>query len=253
MTVVDERVYRFERAAQWAAGARRGLEVRGDRLVVPDRLGLVPISGGAEGDVVPAVDGHGVLWWLRPESRQLVRRPLPGTRGPVEFGTLDGPGSARRMLSGRGLIWVLGDRRLDRYAATTLQGLTPVDPVEGWRASDAAADGAEGADGVWLVEVGPSGQWRLRHVDCWGRTCRPPIAVPDVHGDAPVLAATDDGAWIVVLDPAAPAVGYVVESATGEVRPVGLDLAGPTLVTTARAPGSTSSPRLPRTARSTRC
>ncbi|WP_222271566.1 hypothetical protein [Modestobacter marinus] len=231
MTVVEERMYRFERAEQWAAGARRGLELRGDRLVVPDRLGLVPIPGRAEGDVLPAVDGCGVLWWLRPASRQLVRRPLPGTRGPVECGTLDGPGRARRLLCGRGVVWVLGDRRLDRYAAATLQGLTPVDPVEGWRASDAAEDGA---DGVWLVEVDTVGEWRLRHVDCWGRTCRPPIAVPDAHGDAPVLAATGDGAWIVVLDPAAPAVGYVVESATGEVRPVALDLAGPTLMTTAR-------------------
>ncbi len=228
MTVVDERMYRFALPAQWAAGARRNLTVSGDRLVVPDQLALVPIPGAAEAGALPTVDDSGVLRWLRP-SRRLVRRPLPGTRGPVVGGRLYSPTPARRLLSGRSLLWVLTYRGLDRYAAATLQRLTPV-------ARPGISDTAEdGRDGVWLVEVGPAGRWWLRHVDCWGRTCPPPIAVPGPEGGAPALAVAGDR--LVVLDPVASTEAYVVNPVTGAVTAIALGAVHhgrPTLVTGAR-------------------
>ena len=214
MTVVDERVYQFVTAAQWAAGARRNLAFSGDRLVVPDQLAVVPIPGAAEAGVLPAVDDGGVLWWLRPSGR-LVRRPLPGTRGPVVGGRLDGPAPARRLLHGRSLLWVLTDRGLERYAATTLQPLTPV-----VRPGISDVDG-DGGDGVWLVELGSGGEWWLQHVDCWGRSCLPPIAIPGATGGAPAVAVVGDR--LVVIEPAASTQAYVVNPATGAVTAIGLD------------------------------
>ena len=145
-------------------------------------------------------------------------------------GRLDGPAPARRLLRGRSLLWVLTDDGLDRYAATTLQPLTPVARPG---VSDAAEDGR---DGVWLVEVdaqvGSAGKWWLRHVDCWGRSCLPPIAVPGPGGGTPAVAVVGDR--LVVLDPVAPTEAYVVDPATGDVTVIGLDHAhdgGPTLLT----------------------
>jgi phage tail-like protein len=235
MTVVDERVYRFALAAQWSAGVRQNLALSGDRLVVPDRLALVPIPGAgrAEADALPAVDGDGVLRWLRP-SRRLVRTPLPGTAGVVEYGRLDGPASPQRLVCGRSILWVLAAGRLDRYAAVTRQRLTPVAPVAGWRATDVTDDGG---DGVWLAEVDTAGHWRLRHVDCWGRACRSPIPVLGPGSGEPVVTATGDGRRVVLLDPTGPATAYVVDPATGDITPIALDPVhgtGPTFLTAAR-------------------
>jgi phage tail-like protein len=237
MTFVSERMYRFDLAAQWEAGVRRNLELRGDRLVVPDQLVVEPIPGAgrAEAGALPAVDACGRLMWLRPSSRQLVRRPLPGSQGVIELGTLDDPDPARRVLAGPTLIWVVAGQSLDRHSAATLQRLSPVEAPAGWRVCDAAGDGG---DGLWATEVDTSGRWRLRHVDCWGRTCRPPIAVSGPDGGELAITSTENGHRLVVIDPVRSETAHVVDAATGIVDDIGLDpihLGRPTLL--AAGPG----------------
>lgn len=228
MTLVDERTYRFTTAAHWAAGARSALEPRGASLAVPDQMALVPITGQGpeDADALPAVGHDGGLTWLRPVSRRLAGRPLPGTSGVVEWSVLDGPAPVRRLVRGRGLYWLLSARRLDRYAADTLQRLTPVTFDGSWRATDAADDGR---DGVWLVGADAEGGWQLRHVDRWGRSCRPPIPLtgpPD--GELTVAVA---GSQIVVVDPAAPGTSQVADPADGEVTSLALGIEDPTYLT----------------------
>jgi phage tail-like protein len=236
MTPVSQRTYRFWLATHWGAGIRRNLELRGDRLVVPHQLAIEPVAGAgrAENRALPAIDACGRLTWLRPGSRTLVRRPLEGTRGVIELGTLDWSAPPRRLLAGRTLVWVVSGEGLDRYAAATLQRLSPVEAPAGRRISDAAGDGG---DGLWLTEVDSSGGWQLRHVDCWGRSCRPPIAVPGSGDGELAITATTDGRCLVVADPDESSTAHVIDAAAGEIlRSITFDrvhLGRPTLLTAA--------------------
>ncbi|WP_447925165.1 hypothetical protein [Georgenia muralis] len=226
--MVEERVYDFRAAAHWRAGVRRGLQLRGDRLVVPDALAVHPVPGAgtAEAGVLIAAGGCAGLTWLRPRSRELVRL-LAEEQAVAELGVLEGLAPARRLVVGRSLLWVRAGDDLERHDARTLQRLTPAAIPTGWRVGDVTGDGA---DGVWAVEVGRSGR-RLRHVDCWGRTCRDTIALdadadasdPGVGGRTELsVAAGGDGAWVAVVDPDASTL-LVVDTATATVTRIPLD------------------------------
>ncbi|MFG1990751.1 hypothetical protein ACGFJ7_12335 [Actinoplanes sp. NPDC048988] len=226
MTLLEQRSYDFRTAGQWAAGVRHGLALTGDRLVVPARLRVERQPGPA---MLPAVDPRGDPLWLERRSRVLIRRSL-------EQGVLHGAGPARLMVAGRSVIWVLASSGvLDRYDAYTRQPLSPVPPRAGWRISDAAGDGA---DGLWLAETDGSGRWRLRHADCWGFTCRTPIAVTGL--EARRLAVTAGGTRLVVIDPATAGTAVVIDAETGQAAgTIGLDAAHrnrPVLLTA--APGN---------------
>jgi phage tail-like protein len=241
MPAVEERVYDFRTAAHWRAGVRRGLQVRGDRLVVPDALTVRPVggTGRADGGALPAAGGCAGLTWLRPRSRELVRL-LDQEQAVAELGVLEGLAPARRLVVERSLLWVLAGDDLERHDARTLQRLTPAAVPTGWRVSDVTGDGA---DGVWVVEVGAGGR-RLRHVDCWGRTCRDTIALdrtdgPDSGPAADAGADTSDpavgdraelslaagatAAWIAVVDPDASTELLVVDTSTAAVTRIPLD------------------------------
>jgi phage tail-like protein len=233
MTSVSERIYRFGRAAQWEAGARSNLELRDDGLIVPRELAIEPIHGAGRlgAGALPAVDARGHIW-LRPESRELMRRPPQGSRGVVELGTLDGPAPARRILVGPTVIWVLAGDGLDRYNAATLQRLSPVEVAAGWKASDTAGDGG---DGLWLAEGHPSGRWRLRHVDCWGRSCRAPIELSGPRDGELAITSSPDGVSLVAIDPEHATTAQVADALTGTLRHIELDpvhLGGRTFLTT---------------------
>jgi phage tail-like protein len=231
-----ERSYRFGVAAQWRAGARRNLELRGDRLVVPDQRAIEAIAGTGprDGGGLAAIDPCGRAMWLRPSPGELVRRPPDGSRGLVELGRVDCPPGARRILVGRTLTWVVSDRRLARYNSATLQQLSPADVRAGWRVSDAAGDGD---DGLWVVEVDRSHRWRLRHIDCWGRSCRRPIKVDGPDARELSVASTVDGRTLVVIDPLRADTAQVYDAAAGgRSRSIVLDAAprgSRTLVTAA--------------------
>ena len=233
MTLVADRRYDFRMAAHWAAGARHSLELDGDALVVPQRLRIEPLPGAraADAGALPAVDPRGDPVWLRPRSRELVHR---ASAAVIERGILSGPVPARLMIAGRTVVWVLADESLDRYDAATLQRLTPAELRSGWRISGAAGDAA---DGLWVTEADSSGRWRLRHVDCWGRTCLDPIPVAGATGAELSVAAVAGGTGLVVLDPLASAIAIVIDAGSGEVvREIGLDQVHrgrPTLLTAA--------------------
>jgi phage tail-like protein len=223
MTPVEHR-YRFGTAAQWRAGARRNLRLRGDRLVVPDQLAVEALDGTGprDGGGLAATDACGREMWLRPSSGELVRRPPEGCRGLVELGRIDCSPTARRVIVGRTLMWVLDDRGLVRYHSATLQQLSSVDALDGWRISDAAGDGR---DGIWVVEADRSGRWRLRQVDCWGRSCRSVIPIADADADELAVAATAYGRSLVVTEPVKADTARVFDTAAGALAR-SIDLAG---------------------------
>ncbi|MGY1701250.1 hypothetical protein [Geodermatophilus sp. SYSU D00766] len=215
MPVVDEHSYRFRLADHWRAGVRRGLELRGDRLVVPDELTVHPLRGAARADAaaLPTVDACGQLLWLRPRSRQLMRL-LPRHHAASELGHISGPVPARRLVAGGTLLWVLADGGLDRYGAASLQRLTPPWPRSGWRLSDVIGDGG---DGVWVTEASASRRWRLRHLDCWGRTCGEPVPIDGPDGDE-LSVIRVEGSGLVVMDPATSTTLFIVDPAPGSDR-----------------------------------
>ncbi|WP_143162650.1 hypothetical protein [Couchioplanes caeruleus] len=207
---MDERAYDFRTAAQWSAGARSNLRVQGDVLAVPARLAVENLAGTGRADAgaLLAVDTRGELLWLRPRTRELVGY---SSWGVTEEGILDGPVPARLMVAGPGVVWVHARGTLERYQRTTRQRLTPAAPRPGWRIAGATGDAT---DGLWLVEGDHAGHWRLRHVDCWGQTCRDPIPI-DAKGE-PVIAATTDGTRLVTLDPVTN-TATIRDAATGQV------------------------------------
>lgn len=244
MPAVEERVYDFRTAAHWRAGVRRGLQIRGDRLVVPDALTVRTVGGTGSVDcgALPAGGGCAGLTWLRSRSRELVRL-LAEEQAVAELGVLEGPAPARRLVVGRSLLWVLAGEDLERHDARTLQRLTPAAVPPGWRVSDVTGDGA---DGVWVAEVGRAGR-RLRHVDRWGRTCRHTVALDRTDGPAHDPGASVDagsnpagsdmapaetaelsvaagatGAWVAVVDPDASTELLVVHTSTETVTRIPL-------------------------------
>jgi phage tail-like protein len=214
MTLVTDRCYDFQTADQWAAGARNNLVLQGHSLVVPPRLRVeaVPGAGRADAGALPAVDPGGRRLWLRPGLRQLFRSAPDAVFGR---GVLSGGVPAQRMVVARTVIWLLAGGSLDRYDGATLQRLTRADRCPGWQISDVAGDGG---DGVWVAERHSSGRWRLRHVDCWGRTCRDPIDVTGVDAAELSVATTSGGTRLVVLDPTAAASARVLDADSGRVR-----------------------------------
>jgi phage tail-like protein len=230
-------VYQFDTADHWRIGARRNLILDGDCLVVPEERTIAPIPGTGPADAgsLPAVDACGRLTWLRPRSRELVRGPGPGDALTI-LGALNVPGRPRRLQIRPGLLWVLTDDGLERFHSVTRQRLSTVPWPEDWRPVDIAGDGG---DGLRVLGVDRAGRWELRSVDCWGRTCLPPIRVDSagaIESDEPVVASTAEGRWIVVLDPLASTEARVVDVRSGSVDRVGLDAVhgdGPTLLAVA--------------------
>jgi phage tail-like protein len=222
MSPTVDRRYRFDRASQWAAGARSGLALSGDRLVVPAVLSVerVPGTGSADAGALPSVDDLGRLSWLRLPAPDLAGPAPAGASGVLEFGRLDAPAGVRRLVTGSTLIWTITAGRLDRYSAATLERLSLRRPPEGARVSDG---GGDGHDGLWVAETGSAGGWRVRHLDCWGRDCRSAVEVPGPEHGRLGLAVSESG-LVVVLDPLAAAAAHVVDPGTGSGRDVALDV-----------------------------
>jgi phage tail-like protein len=221
MPTVTERSYRFARAAHWRAGARRGLRILDDRLVVssPVEVRLLSNSGSADGGSVPAVDQRGRILWLRRDSGQL-RRWVSADLPPLGQGTLDGAAGARRLIAGESVLWVVANDSLRGYDIGSCQPLTPSPPAPGWRLSDATGDGH---DGLWITETDNGGKWRIRHVDCWGRTCGEPRRLGSVSAGQLAVALTADGSQVIVMDPVLSAELTVIDVGRGTARRLGLD------------------------------
>jgi hypothetical protein len=75
MPAVEGHAYDFRTAAHWRAGVCRGLQIRGDHLVVPEDLAvrIVRETTSVDGGALPAAGRCAGLTWLRPRSRELVR------------------------------------------------------------------------------------------------------------------------------------------------------------------------------------
>lgn len=223
MSRIEERSYHFQNEDHWKAGVRRGLQVRGDRLVVPAEVSLRTLAdtGSLEGNVLPAFDARGRLLWLDSDTGS-VSRWLADERLAVGLGTLDGTSGSgvRRLVAGRTLLWTVNKDGLLRHDASTLQRLTPSQPISGWRPSDAAGDAK---DGLWIAEGDKDGSWRLRHVDCWGRPCGAPVTLVGFVAGELALSVSDDGHHVFALDPDASAELVVVDAGQGTWRRVVLD------------------------------
>src|SRR3954465_12058245 len=107
MPAVEERSYRFRRSPHWRAGARQGLRVRDDRLVVPPPHELRPLpgTGRSDGNAAPAIDSRNQILWLRPATGELLRwhsDELP----PLGQGTLEGARAGSRLLVGPTVTWL---------------------------------------------------------------------------------------------------------------------------------------------------
>ncbi|MFE7629742.1 hypothetical protein [Kocuria sp. NPDC057446] len=222
MPETKKQSYEFCTGAHWQAGVRHGLQVRGDRLVVPERLGVRPLpdTGSPDGRLLPAFDAHRRLLWLQPDTGTVMRW-WPSESVAIRLGALHGVHTARRLVAGRSVLWTVAEEGLLRHDAATLQRLSPSRPLARWRLSDAAGDGR---DGLWVAESDDDGNWRLRHVDCWGRTCREPVSLEAVTAERLVVDASDDGRQVLALDPEASGELMVVDVGTGTpLRRVVLD------------------------------
>lgn len=216
-----ERSYEFRTTAHWEAGLRRGLRVRGDRLAVPEQLTLRPLpgTGSPARRVLAALDAHRRLLWLQPDTGT-VARWLPAQSLVVELGALHGVLEARRLVAGRSVLWTVAEEGLLRHDAATLQRLSPPPSDPGWRLSDAAGDGG---DGLWAAESDDTGSWRLRHVDCWGHTCRELVQMGPVAAADLVVSAQEDGRQVLAVDPETSLELLVVDVGTGALVRVVLD------------------------------
>ena len=125
----------------------------GDRLVVPDQLAVVPIAGRAgRGRGAAGGRRRRRAVWLRPRSRRLVRRPLAGHQGVV------GWAAARR--SGAGPADAGRPQPFLGAHPAAASTATPPRPSSSSRPRRCPGRGSptptgDGADGVWLTEVGP--------------------------------------------------------------------------------------------------
>lgn len=199
--------YRFTSDGHWRGGARHNLLSVAGQLRVPDQqcLDYLEGAGPEDGAALPDVDACGRLTWIRPGTRQLLRRyPF----GIEEIGVLSGTTRVRRLAVGATVIWLLTEHGLERYGADSLQLLGGQEHPSGWTIADIDSDGG---DGVWTVDVDQDGQGRLRHVDCWGRTCCDPIGLDELLGLSPRLATSGDGTWVVVLSDGDPPTLIVVD------------------------------------------
>jgi phage tail-like protein len=199
--------YRFASDDQWRAGARQNLMSAGGQLLVPDQQCLNYLDGAGPEDraALPGVDACGRLTWLRPRQLQLVRRYSFGIE---EIGVLSGTSPVRQLAIGTAVIWLLTQHGLQRYAANSLQLLGDVEHPPGWTTADI---GSDAGDGVWAVDVDADGRGRLRHVDCWARTCCDPIELDEPVGLSPRLATSGDGDRVVVLSHGDPPTLIVVD------------------------------------------
>jgi phage tail-like protein len=221
MPTVEERSYRFVLPSHWRAGARRGLRVQDDHLVVPHPLEVrhLPGTGTIDGNAAPAVDPRDRILWLRPSSGRLMRwhsDDLPA----LGQGTLEGAAGGHRLLVGRSVTWVAAGGNLHRYDTGTVQRLTPILPPQGWRLGDATSDEH---DGIWITESDSEHRWRIRQLNCWGQTCREPLVLTGVSAEHLVLAADAKRTRVIALDPVTSAELVVVDVDAGEIHHVGLD------------------------------
>jgi phage tail-like protein len=233
VSAAPERSYRFQTENHWRAGIWRGLQVQGNRLVVPAQLALRPLPGTIPTDtrILPAFDVHRRLMWLS-SGTGAVMRWHPSEDMAVGLGATHGATRARRLVAGPTLLWVVSQECLLRHDAATLQRLTPSQPVTGWRLSDATGDGQ---DGLWTAETNDAGRGRLRHVNCWGQTCREPLHLETSGARDLALSATDNGSHVYAIDPVDSAELWVVDVIARTSRRIALDevhLEGRTLLAT---------------------
>ncbi|WP_461189956.1 hypothetical protein [Arthrobacter sp. Z4-13] len=134
-------------------------------------------------------------------------------------GSLEGATGGHRLLVGPSVTWVAVGGGLQRYDTGTAQRLTPPIHRPGWQLSDAAGDDD---DGAWITERDGAHRWRLRHLNCWGQTCREPVELTGVSAEQ-LVVATANGTEVIALDPVASTELMVVNVDTGTIRQVGLD------------------------------
>lgn len=221
MPAVEERSYRFTLSSHWGAGARRGLRIQDDRLVVPNALEVRVLAGTGtrDGNAAPAVDSRDRILWFRPGTSQLLRwhsDDLPA----LGQGTLEGATGGRRLFIGPSVTWVAVEGGLQRYDTGTAQRLTPPLHSPGWQLSDAAGDED---DGVWITESDGAHRWRLRHLNCWGQTCSVPVVLTGLSAEQLVAATDAGGTRVVALDPGGSSELIVVDPNAGTIQHVGLD------------------------------
>ena len=213
--------YRFFNEAHWRSMAGRNLSVTGDgigvaasmvaRRLPPDRLGT---PGPPPGSTF-FHDRMGRLSWITPDRRVVRRYPF----GPIQVGRLYRPVPAGPngdgepvdgVFAGCGALWVLCAGRLDRYASADLQFLGSVEPSPEARFVAAVGDGL---DGLWSLESRPE-EIGLRHIDCWGRTCCPPVEISATDFDRAVLAGVGS-TRLVIWPTGQPNRFTVVDGCTG--------------------------------------
>lgn len=221
MPLVEERAYHFTLPSHWRAGARRGLRIHEDRLVVPGPLEIRPLlgTGTSDGNAAPAVDPRNRLLWLRQGTGQLVcwsSDDLPA----LNQGTLEDTVAVRRLLVTRSVIWVVADEGLHRYDSGTGQRLTDPSSEPGWQPYDAAGDED---DGLWIAESDQGHAWRLRHMNCWGQTCHEPIELREVTAEQLILVSDSRSDRVFALDPVESSDLIVVDLGARTFKNIGLD------------------------------
>ncbi|EEE36116.1 conserved hypothetical protein [Rhodobacteraceae bacterium KLH11] len=201
-----DRLYRFETARQWAAGAGSGLTPgTGDdpTLIVPGALVAQRLSGTSEDDAgaLLARDPMGRLVWMRRSGEVLVHdhdRAIRMTKVPQTLAA-----STRRLLWGQRFGWVLTDDqivRLDTASGTRLGTFA----APGWHPEAIASDVC---DGLLVVEV-KDGARRIRRLRSDGKSKPLGIAVPEggtilVPGETArgrvMFVNRNDNGWSVLL------------------------------------------------------
>jgi len=189
--------YHFATEAQWRAGVRDDLRVDGGSIRAPGslRARLVPGSGPADRGALVAVDPCGRLLWVRPGDRSARRLDEPGV---AQLGALvRGSAPVALAISG-GQLWLATPIGVERHDTHDLQRL-------GVTADEVADDGlrpialcADGSNGIWVLAIRRSGCLPLVHLDCWGEPIGEPVPVPLAGDETGRVAATPDGAVVVV-------------------------------------------------------
>ncbi|SPH23953.1 hypothetical protein DEA8626_03030 [Defluviimonas aquaemixtae] len=201
MTHPRDRVYRFETAAQWGAGAGVGLVLREEaggvaRLDVPGAPVAERLPGTTDADAraLLARDPAGRLIWLRRDGGVFVDddgRAIRLARIPPGLA-----GSATRLIWGQRFGWVLAEGQIVRIDTATGQRLG-VFAQDGWQPEGIAADTC---DGLLIVERRDE-ERRLRRLRSDGVSHPETVELPAKGRILVGKSATDGRLRLVRIDP----------------------------------------------------
>jgi phage tail-like protein len=193
------KTYCFKDREHWRAGVFDQLQATdGGELRVTAGFVIEPIPGSGKDDATPALDFDSChhLYWVRPDSGELVRLH---DFGPQSVGLLSEGKEAIRLSMGKERIWLHTPLGIHSYA---LQSLHPLRQLR--RDRNILAMAGDSRDGVWWLEGGDSEKAVLHRADRYGSSESKPIVLPMPLTRA-ALAASRCGRKLVILDPEVPA------------------------------------------------